>query len=387
MSAGGPGYSLLVVAGEASGDFHAASLCAEIQARVPGPVQIWGAGGERLQKLGARLLGLSHQLAAIGPAAAFGQLYHYWALYRSILSEVGTRRPDAAILVDFPDFNLPLARALRRRGVKPIVYFISPQLWAWRQGRVRRIHNDVDQMIVLLPFEVDFYRRHGIQARYFGHPLASRKPVERDRSAFARIHGLDQKKIWVAVLPGSRRREVGAILPLVLEGAAHLPREEQERLVLVIGAAPGLRARIERIVSEWNSRLSICVVDGSEQVLANCDYGLVKSGTSTLEAALAGLPLCVVYRVSFWTWVTAKCLVRTEHYALPNLVLRERAVPELMQWDANPRSVAAVLSSFSRRDVQWEVVKQRLAGVREKLAAEDPYRDAAASVLQLLGAP
>lgn len=380
------GFSILVVAGEASGDLHACRLCQEIERQVPEPVQFWGSGGERLGAMGARLLASSHQLAAIGPAAAVGQIRRYYTLYRSILKEVENRRPRLAILVDFPDFNLPMARALRKRGVAPIVYFISPQLWAWRTGRIRQIQRTIDKMIVLLPFEVDFYRSQGVEVDYFGHPLASRKLPEKDRENFARRHHLDINDIFVAVLPGSRQREIEAILPLVFQSAGILTVVERQKLQFVLAAAPGRRDQIERLVRLQSDReFKVKIIQGSDEVLAQCDYGLVKSGTSTLEAALAGLPFCVLYRVSPWSWMVGKLLVRTEHYALPNLILEERVVPELMQRQANPESISEMLSSFLRGDPRWENVRKKLRRVKERLVAENPYRDAATTVVQMLG--
>jgi lipid-A-disaccharide synthase len=377
---------MLVVAGEASGDWHAFCLCREMQRQASKPIRVWGSGGEYLSGMGARLLASSHQLAAIGPAAALGQIRRYYRLYRSILREVERTRPRLAILVDFPDFNLPLARALRKRGVTPIVYFISPQLWAWRSGRISQIRQTVDKMIVLLPFEVDFYGSHGIKVDYFGHPLANRKFPEKDRQGFARRHHLDAGDILVSVLPGSRRREIEAILPLIFEGAAWLTAAEREKIQLVIAAAPGRRDQVESLAQlRPNREIKVRIIDGSDEVLAQCDYGLVKSGTSTLEAALAGLPFCVLYRVSPWSWLLGKLLVRTKHYALPNLILKERVVPELMQHQASPQNIAHMLSSFARRDPKWENVRRKLRQVKERLVADDPYGDAARAVLQLLG--
>ena len=380
------GCSILVVAGEASGDLHASRLCEEIRRRRHTPVGIWGAGGDRLRDLGARLLGSSEHLAAIGPSDALALLGRYWRLYRAILSEVDRSRPSAVILVDFPDFNLRLARALKRKGVGPLVYFISPQVWAWRRGRIGSIRRDVDRMIVLFPFEADFYREHGIEARYFGHPLASRAAAEKNRAAFAASLGVKEESVLVALLPGSRRSEIRTMLPLVLQAAAGMNLEDRNRLVLVIAAAPGMQSEIEGQVAASGGDLAVRIVEGSDKVLANCDYWLVKSGTSTLEAALAGLPMCVLYRASFWTWLTAKCLVQIDHYALPNLVLQERAVPELMQWDATPESVASILTSFTRREPKWESVRSKLSAVKAKLLARDPYGDAAACVVEMLGA-
>jgi len=383
----GPGgdLNLLVVAGEESGDLHASRLCEEIRAKVGRPVQLWGSGGDRLAALGARLLASSHELGAIGPAAAIGQLGRYYRLYRSIVAKAIAQRPSAVLLVDFPDFNLPLARALRKRGIGPIVYYISPQLWAWRQGRIKQVRRSVDKMIVLFPFEVDFYRSRGIQVEYYGHPLASKPIPERDRKSFAQRHGLDESGLMVAVLPGSRRREVEAMIPIVLEAAGLLAGPEQQILQLVIASAPNMRREIERGVSNAGTRLRIRIVEGSEEVLTHCDYGMIKSGTATLEAALAGIPFCMFYRGSSVSWHLIRFLLRTKLFALPNLILGELAVPELVQGQATPRAVAAVLASFVRKDPKWEIVVQKLGRVRGVLAGADPYGNAARSVVQLMG--
>ena len=379
------GLSILVVAGEASGDLHASQLCRQIVQQSRLPVQFWGSGGDRMAQLGARLLASAHQLAAIGPAAAIGQLHRYYRLYRAILKEAKGRRPDLAILVDFPDFNLPLARALKRRGIGPLVYFISPQLWAWRQGRVRQVRRTIDQMIVLFPFEADFYRDRGVQARYFGHPLAAREFPVKNRERFARRHNLNAGDVFVAVLPGSRRPEVQSILPVVLEAFELLDEADREKLRLVIAPAPGMEGEVDALVCGSAARSRIQIISDSSEVLAQCDYGLVKSGTSTLEAALAGLPFCVVYRGSPLSWVLVRHLLRTKDVALPNLVLRERVVPELIQNEATPRAVSEMLSSFVRKDKKWETVRGKLKQVRERLHGADPYRDAAGAIVALLG--
>lgn len=388
MNSPRPGISILVVVGEASGDLHAFQLCKCIQEQAGQPVQVWGSGGDQLATLGARLLAASHQLAAIGPIAAVRQLHRYYGLYRSILREVAIRSPDLVILVDFPDFNLPLARALRKRTVAPIVYFISPQVWAWRRGRVRRIRRTIDKMIVLFPFEVDFYTAHGVPVDYFGHPLANRALPERNRDLFARRHNFCDSDVLVAVLPGSRRPEIESILPVVLRGAELLDEIDRQRLQLVIAPAPRMRNVIENAIDKWISRfrhrLKIEIIQENEEVLTHCDYGLVKSGTSTLEAALAGIPFCVMYRGSSVSWNLVRYLVKTEHFALPNLILNERVVPELIQREANPRAVAEVLSSFLQKDQKWEITRQKLTQVGEKLRAQDPYGDAARSVISLL---
>ncbi|HEY2934460.1 MAG TPA: lipid-A-disaccharide synthase [Acidobacteriota bacterium] len=375
--------SVLVVAGEASGDLHASNLCRELMSLSRRPVELWGSGGERLEALGARLLASTHQLGAIGPAAAMSQLHRYYKLYRAIVRQAEAARPDLTILVDFPDFNLPLARAFKKRGIGPIAYFISPQLWAWRRWRVRGIARDVDKMIVLLPFEVDFYRRYGVRADYFGHPLASRKLPRKDRDAFVSELGVNSRDVLVAVLPGSRRREIGTILPAILSGARRLPADERARLHLVVACAPGMEPLAREISDHHGTGCRITFEGDSERVLVNCDYALVKSGTSTLEAGLAEIPFCIVYKTSPWTSTLVRLLVETEHYGLPNLILNERVVPELMQGKANPRKIAEVLSSFVNRDARWETVRQKLHPLKDRLFGADPYRNAALALVEL----
>lgn len=376
--------SLLVVAGEESGDLHASRLCEQIVAEAGYPIQLWGSGGRGLAALGARLLASSHHLGAIGPVAAIGQLGSYYRLYRLILAQAAIRRPCVVVLVDFPDFNLPLARALRRRKIGPIVCYVSPQLWAWRQGRVAQIRRSIDKMIVLFPFEVDFYRAHGITAEYYGHPLASRPAPLRDRRGFALRHQLDERDLLVAVLPGSRKREVESILPVVLRGAGLLSEAEKRNLQLVVVAAHNMRSQIEEQVRTFGPRFKLKILEGSEEAMANCDFGLIKSGTSTLEAALAGIPFCMLYRGSSVSWHLIRRLLKTRFFALPNLVLGEGAVPELVQRQATPRAVAEMLASFVRKDPKWDVVVEKLSRVKSMLAATDPYGNAAKSVVRLM---
>ena len=302
------------------------------------------------------------------------------------------RKPGAALLVDSPDFNLRVARRMRDLGI-PVAYFIGPSVWAWRTYRVRQIARDVSRMLVILPFEADFYARHGVQAVYVGNPLldAPRAGVEpaapsssRGRADVRRTLGLEGEATVVALLPGSRRQELRRIWPAMLDAArtmrAHVPGVQ-----FVVPVAPTVRR-------EWlRTDLPVVFIEGrAPEVLAAADVAVVASGTATLEAALAQVPTVVVYRLSWLSWLVGRLLVRAPFISLVNLIARRRVVPELLQrectGDRIARSAETLLTSRAERESQLEGMR----AVRQALApagAQGAARRAAEAVAELLGEP
>jgi lipid-A-disaccharide synthase len=357
---------VFLVAGEASGDLHAANLLLALRRLEPG-VEALGVGGERLLDAGLECVARSEELSVMGLAEVVRELPRLWRLSRRVRRVAMARRPDVAVLVDSPDFNLPLARALRKAGV-PVVIYISPQLWAWRQGRVRRIRRDVRSVLCILPFEVEFYRRHGVAAEFVGHPLVDelapvmREPPRREGRA-------------LALLPGSRWHEVEALLPAMLlaarRAAAAMP-DLKVRLVV----APGLDAgRVGALVGDGAVEL---ITTNRHRALAACSAALVASGTATLECALLGVPMVVGYRLHPASYLLARRLVRVPHVALVNLVAGERIVPELVQDGFTPERLA----EQAERLLSGAADEQRtgLAEVRRRLGGTGASQRAAEAV-------
>jgi len=364
---------LLVVAGEASGDLHAADVLRELRRRVPG-LHAFGMGGERLAGVGLERLFDAREISVMGFAEVWPRLPRIWRVYRALVEAARVRRPAAALLVDVPDFNLRLARRLKALGV-PVVFYVSPTVWAWRRGRMKQIARDVDRMLCILPFEEEFYRSHGVRARYVGSPVAEQVPAPAEPEVFRRALGLDLDRPTLAVLPGSRESELTRLLPPLVESAALLA-QQRPRLQIVVPVAPGKRA--ERIAEAFSSHgLYPALVAGrAPEVVGASDAAIVASGTATLEAGLMLRPMVVVYRMSTFSWWMGKLLVKVAFVSLVNLLTGRRVVPELLQGALQPGAVAEEVRRI------WEPGEARqaqLEGLRE-LRARVGRHDTAARV-------
>jgi lipid-A-disaccharide synthase len=371
---------LLVVAGEASGDLHGARLVSELRRLVPG-LETFGLGGDELKAAGLEPVAHSSEVSVVGITEVFRVLPRIREVFASLLAEVDRRRPDAAVLIDFPDFNLRLARELEKRGL-PVVYYISPQVWAWRKGRVRTISRLVDRMLVLFPFEVDFYRRHHVDVIHVGHPLVDEVPVL--PNIWDRLDEGNEPEgpFRVALLPGSRLSEVESLLPTMLAAvgrmAAELPIE-----ALLIKAPTVPREVLEEQVQL--SGIPVRIVDEDRfTAVAGSHLALCASGTATLEVGLLGTPMIVLYRLGFWTWVLARLLVRLPHISLVNLVLGRGVVPELFQRDANPDRIAAEAESILLDEHVRAEMRAGLAELRARLGEGGASRRAAKEVAEIL---
>jgi len=337
----------MIVAGEASGDAHAAALVQALRAVEPETrFDFFGATGPLLRAAGVESVVNSDDLSILGLLEIGRALPKFWRAYRLLKQAALERKPDAVIIVDWPDFNLKLARALHRRGLK-IVYYISPQLWAWRSYRTRSIQRDVELLISILPFEQEWYADRGIgQVEYVGHPLAGEVRARFNRAEFCRQNKLDSRLPIISLLPGSRRRELERILPPMLEAAALISARRPE-IQFVVVVAPGRKSeevraivRAQRATPEPLPSCLHIVTEQSREALAASDAAAVASGTATLEAALLGTPLVVVYKESWLNWNTLGRLITTEHYGLVNLIADERVATELMQDDLNGEQLA-----------------------------------------------
>jgi lipid-A-disaccharide synthase len=363
--------TVFVVAGEASGDLHAANLLSALHGLDPA-IEAFGVGGERLRGAGLQCVARSEELSLMGLAEVVRELPRLWGLSRRVRRAALERRPRVAILVDSPDFNLPLARALHRAGI-PVVIYISPQLWAWREGRVRRIRRDVTRVLCILPFEVEFYRRHGVAAEFVGHPLVDElAPVMREAPR--------REPRALALLPGSRWHEVEALLPAMLAAAGRLAGTTPGLKVRLV-VAPGLDAgRIGALAGSADVEL---VVSDRHRALAACGAAVVASGTATLECALLGVPMVVGYRLHPASYLVARRLVRVPHVALVNLVAGEAVVPELVQGAFTAERIAGeaelLLSGAGERQLPG------LAEVRRRLGEAGASRRAAQAVLAVAG--
>jgi lipid-A-disaccharide synthase len=363
---------IMLVAGEVSGDIHGANLVMDLKALKP-DIEVSAVCGERLRATGARCLASIDELAHMGLVEVLRELPRIRALMNRLVADVESNRPDLAVLVDSPDFNLRLARRLKKKGI-PVVLYVSPQLWAWRKGRVRQVRRLAREVLCILPFETGFYKQHRVPARYVGHPLVD----DLEREGLLELSDTRFAK-RLALLPGSRTMEVRALLPAMLGALKRLPPELVDDVVLI--EAPGIGGAVDAVLGEDTPDTRIRRVRGDSRrtVLAGSALALTASGTATLECALLGVPMVVGYRLNAFSWWLAKLLVDVPHVALVNLIFEGRAVPELLQDDWNPEALADAASKLLVTNGAEQPTA--LATVRERLGDPGASMRAAKAIL------
>jgi lipid-A-disaccharide synthase len=372
---------IMLVAGEVSGDLHGAHLVEAIH-RIDPEVQFFGVGGEGLERKGMKLLYHAHSLSVVGITEALLKLRPILKAFQGLKESLDHEKPDLLILIDFPDFNLRLAKIAHRRGI-PILYYISPQVWAWRRKRIKLIARLVKKMVVLFPFEVPLYEAAGVDVEWVGHPLLDIvKPTLPQEVAFQQF-GLDPKRRTIGLLPGSRKHEVEKLLPPLL-ASAHLLQKEIPRLQFIIPLAPGIS---RATLSPWTGNISIPlkVVEGWTYDVMNLSELLITaSGTATLEGAILGKPMVIVYKVSLLSYWIGKRLVRVDHIGLVNLVAGREIVPELIQKDVNPQRIAEEALRILKDPILRQRITESMAAVRQNLGGPGAAQRAARIVTSLL---
>jgi lipid-A-disaccharide synthase len=330
----------MIVAGERSGDIYGAGLARALQARLPG-LEVFGCGGEAMRQAAVDTVVDSHLTAIAGVTEIVSGIPRAYRAFHKLLDEIDRRQPQIAILIDFPEFNLRMARQLKKRRI-PVVYFVSPQVWAWRKRRVRKLKDRIAKMIVIFDFEEEIYQQAGVPVEYVGHPLVDMVRPHLTRQEFFAKVGLDAAVPTVALLPGSRPKEVITNLPVMLDAATRLSLHR--KLQFVVALAPTIEPRwLETTLLEcYVGRATIrTAVHSTYDALQHSELAVVASGTATLEAAIRERPMVVVYRVSALTWLVGKLLVNVPYYSMVNILAKKELVPELMQHDFNAANVAA----------------------------------------------
>jgi lipid-A-disaccharide synthase len=377
----------MLSAGEASGDLHGATMCRALRALDPG-VRLIGMGGPRMAAAGVEILVDPTANAAMGTSEAIGRVPGLYRAYRLLVRRLREARPMAMVLIDFPEFNLRLAKQARRAGI-PVVYFIPPQLWAWRRGRIRQMAKRVGLVLAAFPFEKSLYEEAGVPVEFVGHPLLDVVPSDLDRAKARERLGLGERQALVGLLPGSRRQEVDRLLPPMLEAAARLAFADGRR-----GFVLGLAASVDRgHVNAHLRRASeaggppVEVVEGlTYEVMAASDALLIASGTATLEAALLGTPMVVCYRVSRLSEVVVRLLNRSEWISLPNIVVGRGAVPEILQDKVTGARLASEAERLLVDSVAATAQRAAFKEVRSKLGQPGVGARAARAVLKVVGA-
>jgi lipid-A-disaccharide synthase len=382
------GPKIFLSAGEASGEHYGARLIPALRRLEPG-AEFFGLGGRRMEALGFRPIVRAEDVAVMGITEILRHIPHIYREYQRLKASIVAEKPDAAILIDFPDVNLSLARTLKKLGV-PVIYFVSPQLWAWKKYRIRKVQKYVDRMLVIFPFEEEFYRGHGVEAQFVGHPLAELARPVMSREEFARQAGLDASKMWVGLLPGSRGKEIRLNLPEMVRTAAELenPLSIAENCEYLLPLAPTLtisqrdhiRTLLDELLAAEVDPPRVTIVDDARAVLQHARASLVASGTATVEAALIGNPFVVVYRLSPVSYAVAKRVVKVPHVAMANLIAGKGIVPELIQGDFTAANAVSHLRLLLHDEEMRLRMRAELARVGEMLRTEESPIDRVAGV-------
>jgi lipid-A-disaccharide synthase len=378
----------MLSAGEASGDLHGATMCRAIRALDPA-VRLIGMGGPRMAAAGVEILVDPTAQAAMGTSEALGRVPALYRAYKILVDRLREGRPLAIVLIDFPEFNLRLARQAHRAGV-PVVYFIPPQLWAWRRGRIRQMARRVTRVLAAFPFESCLYEGAGVPVEFVGHPLLDVVPKDLDRAKARERLGVEERRILVGLLPGSRKQEVSRLLPPMLDAAARLAGADGRRRFML-----GLAASVEREqVTALLERAAkaggppVEVVEGlTYEVMAGADALLIASGTATLEAALLDAPMVVCYRVSRLTELMARVLKRSRWISLPNIIAGRGAVPEILQDDVTGARLARETEHLLVDPVAATAQRAAFRELSSRLGKPGVGERAARAVLKVAGAP
>ncbi len=369
----------MVSCGEASGDMYAGALIDALRRHDPS-VQAFGFGGQRMSAAGAELIGDYRGFSVTGLSEAVAVLPRSWRMLRQLGDAAHQRRPDVFVAIDFPDFNFRLLPVMKKLGI-PVVYYVSPQVWAWRPGRLETLKRYVDRMLVIFPFEAELYEQAGVPVEFVGHPLIDLARPGRTRAELLPSLGLDAAKPLIALLPGSRKNEVGRILRRLLDAAA-LTAAEVPGAQVLIARAPALDDSLFAPVADARARgLRVGMVEGSaDDVLAASDVVVTASGTATVQAALHGRPMVIVYRLSPLSYTVGRRVVRVSTYGMVNLVAGRTIVPELIQDRFTPEAVAQETVSLLTDTVRADAMRRDLAEMRARLGGPGASQRAAAAV-------
>jgi len=366
--------TIMIVAGEASGDMHGANLVREMLNLDPA-LNFYGIGGNRLEKEGVELLANASDMAVVGLTEVVSKLGSILKIMGMMKRSLDERKPDLVILIDYPDFNIPLAKAARKRGIK-VFYYISPQVWAWRKSRIGQIKKTVSKMAVILPFEVETYRQKGFSVNYVGHPLLDMVKLNYSKPESRKKFGLSEDEITIGILPGSRLSEVRILMPELLRTAQILKRDIPD-LQFVLPLADTLEeTSVTEIISRFN--VDVKVISGHAYDVISCaDLALVASGTATLETALLGVPMIIVYKISLLSYFIGRLFVHVKNIGLVNIIAGKTIVPELVQGDANSKRIAAESLSILKNGERRQKMIKELEAIRARLGEPGAARRAA----------
>jgi len=371
---------LMIITGEVSGDLIGGSLIRELKS-LKLDLYVNGIGGDRMKSEGMEVLYHTDQMAFLGFAEVVKHLPFFRKVQNNLIDVIKKEKINCVVLIDYPGFNLSIAKKLKPLGVK-VIYYVSPQLWAWAKGRVKKVRRLVDKMLVVFPFEVEFYQKENVKVEYVGHPLVERinqyKFLSRDE--FYSKFNLDKQKEILLVMPGSRKQEVKAIFPEIIIAAVRIAK--QFNLQVVVARSKNIDEKYLRQNS--SSEKYITIEDHNYELMKYSHFGIIKSGTSTLEAGFFALPMIVIYKTNPLTYLIGKQLVKLDRIGMVNILLDEMVVPELIQGEANPENIFNTASKILSDDQVYENAKIKLGKIREKLGSDGASKKAALSILEIL---
>lgn len=367
---------IVIVAGETSGDIHGALLAKSIKDLNPA-IKLFGMGGEKMQEAGVEIFFKSPKLAVTGFIEVLQHLTKFKQLFRLVVGKLAEIKPDAVILIDYPGFNLRLAKEVKVRGIK-LFYYISPQVWAWGKSRIKTIQQFINTMLVIFKFEEDFYKKENINAVFVGHPLL-------DMAVGYKSSHCEKDRIKIALLPGSRENEVKYILPVMLETSLILQEKIPGAEFMLASVDSVKKETYQKIISRYPVKNLVLYDNKSYDCLWVCDFALVCSGTATLETAIFGKPMAIIYKMSLLSYLIIKNLIRVPYIGMANLVSGKKIVPEFIQFQARPKTIADYTLKILNDSPSREKIETGLAEVRKKLGEPGAARRAAEVILREMG--
>jgi lipid-A-disaccharide synthase len=376
----GKNKNIMIITGEVSGDLLGAELSVELK-KIDGNLNIVGIGGDRMKLAGVEIIYHINKLAFLGFAEVVKHIPFIRKVQNDLIEIIKERNIKNTILIDYPGFNLNFAKKIKPLGVK-IIYYVSPQVWAWGGGRIKRIKNLVRKMFVVFPFEEKLYRDVGVDVEFVGHPLLERidKYDFLPKEKFFRMYELDTEKEILLILPGSRKHEVEKIFPGAIEAALKLSKEFN--LQVIVGGASGIDKKLYKNISDSNDYKLI--KDHNYELLRYSKFGIIKSGTSTLEAGLFGLPMVIVYKTSLLTYIIGKNLVSLKNIGMANIISGENVVPELIQDKVNPDSIYNESKKILNNSSLYDSIKNKLQAINKRLGEKGAVRKTAESIYSLI---
>jgi lipid-A-disaccharide synthase len=368
---------VMIIAGEASGDLHGSGVVRELR-RISPTIDVFGVGGEKMKREGMELIYHISELGFMGFMEVLRHLPFIKTMEHTLEQILKFKKPDVLVLIDYPGFNLRFARIAKRYDVK-IVYYISPQVWAWNRSRVKKIRSVIDTMLVIFPFEAEFYRAEGVDAEFVGHPLLEVLESKLDRKGFCKRFSLHEQKSIVALLPGSRKQEIDSIFPEMLSAARRISAANNAEIV--VGVAPTLDEEYFRTL--YNLK-DVHIIKGlTYEVMANADFAFVTSGTATLETACFGTPMFVVYKTSWLTYVIGRALVHIKYIGLVNIVAGKMIAPEFIQYQATAKNLARSAMQLLHDEERLKAMKAELSSVKVKLGTVGASRRVAERIMKM----